>query len=706
MPASSVHSMSPRGLFGRRVRRRSVLGAALGLAVIGAAGLPAAAAAADLRPAWECLPENTAAVVRLPQPTAFLETLRAKTKFGAVLLTPRRIEMVRKLLDKSQPYLSLMGVAPDFLPLFEAGNRDDLETTLGTYGLKPADIEAIFKNEIGLAVVVEPRPEKQPPLVMTLVWVEPGADEAGRMLAAAKKSFEDGAKEGGDDGPRPRRIDLELAGHDVMWVIAPQASADLGGLIIDDVGEENDPAAARKKLEERLRDAPRTVIGHGHRAITRVGPRLVMANLQTPARSDAAGQPPESPGDEDAERDLDVARGILQRFLAAHAADGKPALADLLQSPGLRANLPAGQQLLDVVVEPQVVIRALAAAGGDETREALKRLKGIGLADIGPCGWRHAFAEGRYQSAMVVSLPAPRTGLMRILDLEPDTAEPPSFVTGDAVDFTQVSLDLGKAYGIVREYATAEFGDQASNLFAVGEANAQAVLGVDVQQVLSAFGSRHWTVNYPAKIAEAVAAGRQAGGVLAALGQANRGAMAWKVDDEPLILRILQRAAPLAGGELNEEQGFRGVRIPNGPAVFLGRDHLVVGVGAESLEKTLAAIRNPPAAGASFREGEAVRRARELQPLDPALAVTISDATKAGGIFGNLREIVAAMKPEDVAKDQPEELAKGLRELLAQAQQALPTAAEMEGLFGVGVDTIRMTEHGLVFRSVWELPAP
>jgi hypothetical protein len=148
------------------------------------------------------------------------------------------------------------------------------------------------------------------------------------------------------------------------------------------------------------------------------------------------------------------------------------------------------------------------------------------------------------------------------------------------------------------------------------------------------------------------------------------------------------------------------VRIPNGPAVFLGRDHLVVGVGAESLEKTLAAIRNPPAAGASFREGEAVRRARELQPLDPALAVTISDATKAGGIFGNLREIVAAMKPEDVAKDQPEEFAKGLRELLAQAQQALPTAEEMEGLFGVGVDTIRMTEHGLVFRSVWELPAP
>jgi hypothetical protein len=295
---------------------------------------------------------------------------------------------------------------------------------------------------------------------------------------------------------------------------------------------------------------------------------------------------------------------------------------------------------------------------------------------------------------------------MRILDLEPDAAEPPSFVTGDAVDFTQVSLDLGKAYGIVREYATAEFGDQAANLFAVGEANAQAVLGVDIPKALSAFGSRHWTVNYPSKIGEAIAAGRQAGGALAALGQGNRGAMAWRLTDEQLILKMVQQAAPLVGGELKEEQGFRGLRIPGGPAVFVGRDHLVVGIGEESLEKTLAAIRNPPADAASFREGAAVRRARELQPLAPALAVTISDATKAGGMLGNLREIVAAMNPEDVAKDQPAEFAKKFRGLLAEAQQALPTAEEMEGVFGVGVDTIRMTEHGLVLRSVWELPAP
>lgn len=705
MPAVSVHSLSPRGLLRRRRRRQSVVGAALGLALVAAAGLPSVAVAADQRPAWECLPENTAAVVRLPQPAAFLETLRTKTKFGAVMLAPRRIETVRKLLDKAQPVLPIMGLDPEYLPLFDAEMRDDVAKKFRTYGLEPADLEAIFTKEIGLGVVVEPRPDKQPPLVMTLGWVEPGVNEAGRMVAAAKKAFE----EGGEDGPRPRRIDLELAGHEVMWLIAPQASVDIGELILDDLGEENDREAARKKIEERLRGAKPTVIGHVHTAITRVGPRLVIANLRTPVRPGRDGEPPAGADAEDAERDMEAARGILQRFLAAHAADGKSALAEVLQAPGLRANLPPGQQLLDVVVDPQVVIRALAAADDDATREMLKRLAGSGLAGVGPCGWRHAFAEGRYHSAMVVSLPAPRTGLMRILDLAPDPVEVPPFVTGDAVDFTQVSLDLGKVYGLVREYATAEFGDQAANLFAVGEANARAALGVEIPQVLSAVGSRHWAVNYPAKIAEALAAARAENrglGPLEALGTGNRAVQAWKLADEPLVLRLLQRAAPLAGGNLQEEQGFRGLRMPNGPAMFLGRDHLVLGMGDESLEKTLSAIRNPPADAASFREGAAVRRARELQPLDPALVVTVSDAAKSGGMLGDFRQLVAALKPEDLGTGQPEEFQKVVRDLLAQAQQALPTAEEMEGVFGVGVDTIRMTEHGLVLRSVWELPAP
>jgi hypothetical protein len=59
---------------------------------------------------------------------------------------------------------------------------------------------------------------------------------------------------------------------------------------------------------------------------------------------------------------------------------------------------------------------------------------------------------------------------------------------------------------------------------------------------------------------------------------------------------------------------------------------------------------------------------------------------------------VAALEPGDVEEDS--------RELLAAGQKLLPTAAEMEGMFGVSGSILRMTDDGLVLESAWEMPAP
>ena len=73
-------------------------------------------------------------------------------------------------------------------------------------------------------------------------------------------------------------------------------------------------------------------------------------------------------------------------------------------------------------------------------------------------------------------------------------------------------------------------------------------------------------------------------------------------------------------------------------------------------------------------------------------------AGEPGGSLGVLREMVAALVPEDV--EEP------YRELLAGGQKLLPTAAEMEGMFGVGVSTVRATDDGISLQTAWELPAP
>ena len=63
-----------------------------------------------------------------------------------------------------------------------------------------------------------------------------------------------------------------------------------------------------------------------------------------------------------------------------------------------------------------------------------------------------------------------------------------------------------------------------------------------------------------------------------------------------------------------------------------------------------------------------------------------------------LRELVAALRPEDVEPT--------YRGLLTAVQGLLPTAAEMEGMFGVSATALRMTDDGLVFETAWEMPSP
>ena len=641
------------------------------------------ATAADLRPSWECLPEQTAVMVRLPQPQEFVATLRTRTKFGATVLGGDRLERVWKLMvDK----FGRDGGSDTF---------DDWAKELEKYGLRPADFTAALAHDVGFGEVVVPRDAGQPPLQVMLAWLEPGDDAAGRMFAAVKQMLEERAGEGES---APKRVDLEIAGHEVVWVQERVMGLD-AGKIGAEAEDEDDLAQQVAKLQERIEKAKAALVqvGVSHSFVTRIGGRLLIGQTIPTSPVSAARQAGEGPRDWDAESGVEEAKGIFQRFLAAHAASAAAPVAEVFAMPGVREALPAGLTAIDIMVDPRVFMAAFGGTGA-EAEEGRRRLASVGLDGIGPVVWRQALDGARYHNGMFVSMPAPRRGLMRILDQDCDPSEPPSFVTSEVTDLTQLSLDLGKAYQTVREVMVAAGGEEAGNMFTVAEMQAQGWLGLELPKVLSALGSRHWMIAYPSKIAAAVAAGRAAGSAGQQLNAANRGAIVWQVADEAPFLKILQQLAPLAGGELKEEQGFRGIRVPNGPAVFLGMNHLVVGIGEESLEKTIAGIRNPPAGAASLREGDLMRRAAALLPLEPARMFSVGDATKTGGMLGNLREIAAAMEPDDV----PEEY----RDLFAGIKSLLPTAADMEGVFGASAATMRMTDAGIALRSVWEMPPP
>ena len=640
--------------------------------------------AGDLRPSWECLPEETAVLLRMPQPAEFLEAIRDRTKFGAVAMSEPRLQGFWKLLlDK-------------FRSDGAAGELEDLDEVLGRYDLRQEDLPAAFRGDVGAGFVVRRRDAGLPPLVMMLMWLEPGEESAARMVTAAQRKLEEDIAE--DETGTTRRVDLEMAGHEVLWMVEPVMGIDPTGLDLGDVKiNEDDEEAIEKRLAElqaRVRNAKLVKTGHTYGFLARLGGRLAVG--QTLPATPSAAQRAAEERDFDVEGGAEDAKETFERFLAAHTDTGRSPLAEVLETPGMAGALPQGLSLLDVVIDPRVVMKAF----DDEPTKA--GLAMIGAESLGPIAWRQTLDEGRYRSGIFASLPAPRTSLMRILDQECDASEVPSFVNREAIDFTQISLDLGKAYETVKEYAVSQRdGEQAANMFAAVEMQAQGWLGVELPRLLTSLGSRHWIVSYPPRVAEAFAEARRVrgqNGGQQARQIADRVAVIWRITDDAPFGKILQRLAGMAGGDLQEEQGFRGVRIPDGPAVFLGQDHLVVGIGADSLEKTLTAIRNPPAGESSLRESDVPRRAADLLPLEPARMFGVSDSSRAGGTLGMLRDMVLSLVPEDV--EEP------YRDLLAGVQKILPSDEEMEGMFGVGATTLRADDNGVSLQTAWEMPSP
>lgn len=643
-------------------------------------------AAAETRPSWECLPEETAVMIRVPRGGEFLEMLRSRTKFGAVLLGERRVEKAWGLL------IDRLWKAGG------AGQFQGLEEALARYGLEPGDMRSAFAGDAGMAVIVQPRQEGMRPFLMMLGWMEPGAETAERMLAALRKRAEEVAATIGDLASR--RIDMDLAGHEVMWMVTPvmQLDIDTSDLQLEAAGDDPDAGDLERRVEEirrRIENAKPVQTGLSHAFVTRIGGRL-LAGWTAPGNGPGERQPRAEGRDLDAESGTEEARAVATRFLEAHAGRGDAPLAGRLDAPGIRNVLPGGLPLLDVVVDPRVLIGAYAA----DDAALMKGLRDLGADAVGPLAWRQSFDGGRFQSTLAISLPAPRRGLLRILEQDCDPSEVPAFVSREAVDLTQISLDLGKAYRTVREFAVAQGGEEAGNMFTAVEMQAQGWIGVDLQGVLAGLGSRHWLISYPPRVAEALEESRRAARAGAA-GQppaADRTAIVWQIADEAPFLRILQRLAAMASAEIGEEQGFRGVRLPNGAAAFVGRGHLVVGVGADSLERTLAAIRTPPSGESSFRESAAIRRAGDLLPLQPARMFGVSDCSRSGGTLGMLRDLAAALTPEDVGDD--------YRDLLGDLQSALPSAADIEGMMGTGAMLMTIGEEGIALRSAWEMPPP
>lgn len=641
-------------------------------ALLAVAAFAGPAPADPPRASFECLPAETVLSVRLSSVNQTLEHLRAHTMLGRTLLAKQRWEKLDQLA-KSQ------------------SNDDwaEFEQKLAEVGLEPEDLERLYDGELGYGLVLEPR-EQSTPMLIGIAWAEPGEEMAEKYLAALGRGVAM-VNEEADEVRQTRRTDLEVAGHAVMHLAVPQVDVEYDwGADADDATEESIDGMALKAA------APRKVVTHNDQAnffATRIGGRLILLHTfpMNQAQFEAAGENP----DFDEVSGVEQATRVLARFLEAHAggAADDTFAARMLATPGLAEAMPQGRPVLELYADPKPV-RALFdrpdAPNGEQVRRFAKQ---FGLDGLGPLAVRWSLKGQALQGGTFLSAPAPRRGLLSLLDQPKQKPGVPAWVPANAVDYSHVSFDLGAAWTLGKNLAIEMLGQRAAANIEQVEVQVQAFAQNDLASVLTGLGTRHTHVSFNPIGAD--------GDEQVKPGNAFRGALVWQLQDEPTWTTIMTGLTPftaMTNGAVTtaNEQGFTGFRltVPNAEmevALMIGKGYLSLTYGNETTAPLLHTLRQPPTGQGALVNTEGYQRFGQMFEARPGLTYSYVDA---GHVAGSLYDLIVKAIEDGAEYD----------ETLDELSELLPTRDEVTSSFGVGGGHTVVNEHGLTGRSLLELP--
>jgi hypothetical protein len=621
---------------------------------------------------WQCLPEETAFAVRIPNGKAIADACVENTKLGAVMFSEKRRALVAEALRKSN-----------------SEEWAQFQKKLSDYGLTTDELLQFFAGESGYAVVVTKGSEGEP-LALGLSWLEPGEELAERaygILARAIEEQEDAERAIG-------REDLELADRPVMQLMLPHVSTEHEGDPeppegYDEMSEEEQEAAWDEAYKEwEASEVKKT--SYNAVLVSTVGSRILLAHGYRKHET------------QDDHPDAEPLAEIFTRLLADHASGAGGFVSKYADDAGI-ARL-AGLEGIGVL-ELQGDVAALmplarATAGENEISEKVIRI--LGADSLGPFAMRSTLADTEWRSQFSLAVSQPRQGLLQWLDQAPLDAEPPAWVPANAITFAQFSFDLGKAYAVLKEEIMREFPEQAGQYFGMAEMQVVGFAGSSLGDVLSSLGTRHVVLNFEAP--------RESTGVMDE--QPESTAVVWQVTDEQLWTKLMKSIAPMVtsmpGGEFTDEQGYNGIRVKSDPiegGLFLGNGNLVMAYGPQVLETTLSALNNPPQGSGAFRGGEIYQQAIKLLEPAPSLGYKIVDGNRYGAIFRSW--VMEMVKSEEEFSDEDEsEGASSDTSWVKLVGELMPTEAEMQDLLGVIVNRWEVNDHGVFGESAQETPAP
>ena len=622
---------------------------------------------------WQCLPEETAFAVRIPNGRAIADACVKNTKLGAVLFSEKRREIVAEALRKS--------------------NSDDwaeFQKKLSEYGLTTDELLQFFAGESGYAIVVTKDAEGDP-LALGLSWLEPGeelAERAYNILARAVEEQEDAEHAIG-------RVDLELADRPVMQLMLPHVTTEHESELETPEGyDEMSDVEQESAWDEAYRaweDSSVEKVSYSAVLVSTVGGRVLLAHGYRKHET------------EENHPDAEPLHETFARFLAEHATGQGGFVGKLADDAGVsRVMNLEGVEVFEILGDVAALV-TLARAAADDDERGEKVLRILGVDSLGPLALRSTLQDTQWHSQFSLAVSQPRQGIMKWFDQTPLDSEPPAWVPANAITYSQFSFDLGKAYAILKEEIMREFPEQSGQYFGMAEMQVVGFAQANLQEVLSSLGSRHIMLIFESPLDIAPDTDSLS---------PESTAVVWQVTDEQLWTRLMQALAPMIGSmpgsEFTDEQGYSGFRFKSDPiegGLFLGNGNLVLAYGPQVLETTLSALNNPPAGMGAFRGGEVYRQATALLEPAPSWGYKVVDGNRYGAILRTW--MLELLKQRDEMGDDEEANDSSSENAWVQlARELMPTDEEMKNMLGVIVSRWEVNDHGLFGASVQETPAP
>ncbi|MCM8541719.1 MAG: hypothetical protein NE328_15730 [Lentisphaeraceae bacterium] len=615
---------------------------------------------------WNSLPEDTIAAVNVNFSKNITDKIQNNTNLGKKVFNQQKFNQLKTII---QNHASVN-------PEMAAGLA-----WLKASGFELDDIFGLFNNNMGFGIL--PGSAGSQKYFTVLFW----ADFNDELINKIYKFIDDKA------GEQKKRVDIELDGEKVIHLFAGKDTAHvmitrLGHRLIVTISDFDKNSKYGEFSDgdvKALEDAFQKKSSNGELKIKPFQDEFV----------EGAETQPESSSKVAASNALgELLKGNTARFLMAQKGEGGEFARRLLSKPGVANARPVG----DMVIEGYLDIAKAIELSGEGTSEiellGLNNLEGIAL-------WS-AIDGNESNTSIFVSSPAPRKGLLTLLDQPKTDALPPAWVPENVMNYSHLSFDFNILYNVIKKIASSQLGAGAVDAQEQTANNTlKALMETDIKGLVNSFGKKIYQVNFGFEM--------QSNSNANALGlnalPVNKTAVVIEFTNEKVMRKLIELAGAFLqqpGITKSQEHGFDGFRIENPMfkgSIFYGQQKLVISIGEGTTEMILSAMANPPkGADALINSKKFIDFIKSKKP-EKSSVFSYGDASKmAPSIYSALSQLITREQVlADISNEREKAFANDLLDLL-------PTESDVEGIFGISHSVGMPIESGFIFKSTVELP--